>query len=356
MRVALLRGENFRLCRTLDVEPHPRLNLITGGNAAGKTTILEALFVGARGRSFRASSLSELCGAARSEWTVFMEVRDRERLDRLGVGWVKAGVETRLNEVGGVRRLDLVRALPLQLIDPGAHRLLEEGPGYRRSFVDWGVFHVEHRYPDVWRGFQDGLKQRNRALREGLSNRLVQAWDERLSEAATQLNAMREAHLEETRAGFGRWAEKLLGETGVGFEWKRGWSPEQSYRDVLTAGLEQHRNLGTTIQGPHRAELRIMMSDVRARGRVSRGQQKMLICAMVLAQAEALIRGGVGPPVLLLDDFSAELSAEFQARLAVALDDYPGQKFISAFEAPAAFLDRDTAMFHVEHGSVRRTQ
>lgn len=354
MPIALLRGQNLRLYRTLEIEPHPLLNLITGGNAAGKTTLLEAMFVAARGRSFRAQSLAELCGPLHSGWTVFMEIRGPDRFDRVGIGWSKEGVEARLNEERNARLAEVIRTVPMQMIDPAVHRLLDEGPGYRRSFVDWGVFHVEHRFHEIWRRFQNGLRQRNSALRGGLPDRLVQAWNEELAISADQLDKMRERHVMATREALVCWAGRLMDEEYVNFEWQRGWPTEASYRDVLERNLEQHRRLGTTVQGPHRAELKITLSEVKAKGRVSRGQKKMLVCAMVLAQAQVLIEKGVTPPVLLLDDFASELSAEFQIRLAAALIRYPGQKFITAFESPAAFSAHGPTMFHVEHGAVRR--
>lgn len=349
MSVALLRGENLRLYRTLEIQPHPRLNLIVGDNAAGKTSLLEALFVTGRGRSFRAQNLSELCGRDRSGWNAFMEAGQQ----RLGIGWTREGIELRLNEQRNARVADVVKAAPLQLIDPLAHRLLDEGPAYRRSFVDWGVFHVEHDFLEIWRRYQRALKQRNSALRDELDDRAVQVWNEELASMATQLDARRQAHVSATAARLAVWTEQLLGTDQVRCEWQRGWPEGEDYRELLERNLEQHRRMNTTVQGPHRAELKISFADTKAKGRVSRGQQKMLIAAMVLAQAELLAGEGVPTPILLLDDFASELAPEFQSRLAAGLASYPGQKFITAFEIPPGFASHEAGLFHVEHGTIR---
>lgn len=353
MAVALLRGENLRLYRNLQIEPHRSLNLIVGDNAAGKTTLLEALFVAARGRSFRAQNLGELSGASGASWNSFIELRSETRVTKLGIGWSRHGLEMRLNEAKDTKLSDVVRAVPLQLIDPMAHRLLDDGPAYRRSFVDWGVFHVEHQFLGVWRRYQRALRQRNAALREGLGEKAVEAWNEELVVSGETLTQMRERHVEQSKPSFSEWARRLLGDIEVAAEWHRGWSALESFRETLDRNLAQHQKLGTTIQGPHRAELKITLGDMKAKGRVSRGQQKMLIAAMVLAQAELLIGEGVVPPILLLDDFASELAPEFQTRLAEALMAYPGQKFVTAFETPAAFTQSESAMFHVEQGTVR---
>jgi DNA replication and repair protein RecF len=352
MPVALLRGENFRLYRALEFEPHPTMNLIVGDNAAGKTTLLEALFVAGRGRSFRAPGLGELVGPAGPEWTLFMHVAG-EIEHRVGMGWGRDGLAVRLDDQRAARLSDVVRALPMQVLDPQGHRLLDEGPSYRRSFIDWGVFHVEHRFLDIWRRYQRALRQRNGALRSGLEDRVVQAWDEELSAAGEALTVMRGQHLSQVAAGLRIWAERLLGTPGVDLAWHQGWAEGVPLRDALSQGLDAHRRLGSTSHGPHRAELKISFGRARAKGRVSRGQQKMLIAAMVLAQAELLAGSGVPAPVLLLDDFESELAPEFQARLAAGLALYPGQKFITAFSPPVAFDGAAGGLFHVEHGTIR---
>ncbi len=352
MSVALLRGENLRLYKRLQIEPHPNLNLIVGDNAAGKTTLLEALFIPARGRSFRAQNLAEVCGSSQPAWNAFMEIQQGTQSHRLGFAWSRDGAEIRLDENRSTRIAEVVKTVPMQLIDPLSHKLLEEGPAYRRSFVDWGVFHVEHRFHDVWRRCQRALKQRNKALREGMPTKTVSAWNEELSDTAETLTEMREAHVQETAPLFEAIAAGFLASKGAQLSWNRGWPADQTYRDVLNQNIAQHMRLGTTVQGPHRAELKITLGDLKAKGRVSRGQQKMMVAAMVLAQAKILLSKGAAAPILLLDDFASELAPEFQKRLAEALKSYPGQKFVTAFSEPNVFSGSDMKMFHVEHGSV----
>lgn len=351
MPIALLRGENFRLYRKFEIQPHPTLNLIVGDNAAGKTSLLEAVFVAGRGRSFRAPSLQELSGPEAPAWTVFMQLAGDDR--RVGVGWSREGLQTRLDDQPGVRLPDIVRAVPMQLLDPQAHRLLDEGPSYRRSFVDWGVFHVEHRFLELWRRYQRALRQRNSALRSGLEDRAVQAWDEEIALAGEELSAMRAEHLRQAAPGLSRWSERLLGTSATTYSWSPGWNDELGLREVLALNLRQHRRVGTTVQGPHRAELQISLEQAATKGRISRGQQKMLIAAMLLAQAELLISSGIPAPALLIDDFGSELAPEFQVRLASCLSAYAGQKFVTAFEEPAAFRGLEGRLFHVEHGTIR---
>lgn len=353
MAVALLRGENFRLYRSLDIQPEPGLNVITGDNAAGKTSLLEALFVAARGRSFRAQNLSELCGPFQPSWSVFAQTAEAPESHKVGFGWTREGADLRFDDDRNARISDVVKAIPIQLIDPTAHRLLDDGPSYRRSFVDWGVFHVEHRFLDCWRRYQRALKQRNSALRDQLPDRAVLAWTDELVATGEALTEMRKLHVESAATGLAKWAGRLLGTEDVRCEWQRGWPESETLRQVFESNLEQHRRLANTVQGPHRAELKIRLKQVKAKGHISRGQQKMLVAAMVLSQCELLIAAGTPVPILLLDDFGSELSPEYQGRLADALAAYAGQKFVTAFEKPSFESTSKARMFHVEHGTIR---
>lgn len=354
MHIRQARGQNLRLYSRFELEPSPALNLIVGANAAGKTSLLEGLYLLGRARSFRSSEAAELLGPSGSGWSLYADIEHEAQHDRLGIGWSDGEQEQRLNGEK-VRASALPRTLPLQLIDPIGHRLVEEGPGYRRSYLDWGVFHVEPSFYATWQRYQRCLKQRNQALRLGSSDRAISAWDEELSLAAESVTAMRKAHAVALSSVAADWVAELLDIAGARIDFMQGWNAETPYREVLEQQLPQHRRLATTAQGPHRAELKLSLAGQRAKGRVSRGQQKLLVAALVLAQCAILIAHGRPAPVILIDDFGAELSAAFQERFARALFRYPGQIFITAFELPTAFKQQDVRMFHVEHGQLSLT-
>jgi len=349
------RGDNLRLYQSFELHPGPGLNLVLGPNAAGKTTLLEGLYLLGRARSFRTSDAAELLGRQGPGWSLFAEVQTDQQRDRLGVGWNGGEQEQRVNGEKA-RAATLPKTLPLQLIDPVGHRLVEEGPGYRRSYLDWGVFHVEPLFYGAWQRYQRCLKQRNQALRQNLPDLAVNAWNEELSTSAHEVTDARRRHAEALSGHLGAWVEQLLGVADTRIEFQQGWSADSDYRSLLSEQLSQHRRVSSTTQGPHRAELKLWLAGHRAKGRVSRGQQKLLVAALVLAQCAILIAAGKPAPVILIDDFSAELSSAYQQRFAEALMAYPGQIFITAFELPAALQNVDARMFHVEHGKLKATE
>ena len=357
MHLAHIRAENFRLLSRLSLRPHRRLNLVVGANAAGKTSFLEALYTLGRAKSFRGNSPAELAGPGAKDWWVAGQVEIEDTPPSpLGVQWVEG--ETRIRYRQAVASAaDLVRALPVQILEPGMHRLLQEGPGYRRSFLDWGVFHVEQGFHEVWRRYQRSLRQRNQALRRRVSDQEVRVWDTELCLAGTALGQLRQSHLQAILPRAQVLAAELLDGVNISLELQPGWNIQQSLQERLVSQLERDRRMGMTVEGPHRAELRIRLDEHQVKNRISRGQQKLLIAALLLAQCE-LIRQHTGTaPILLVDDFPAELAAPFQQSLWQALSRYPGQVFVTSFDrsGPLSTL-QDAAVFHVEQGRVTPLQ
>lgn len=358
MHFTRVAGENFRLFPAFDLAPAAGVNLLLGANAAGKTTLLEAVHALGRAKSFRGAP-PEQAGAAGAHWTLHGRVALPERPElAIGLGWTPAGTELRLDQAeAGVQ--ELVSRVAVQVLEPDSHRLLQEGPVYRRRYLDWGVFHVEHQFFPAWRRYQRALKQRNSALRAGATRAEVEAWNPELVVAGAEVHDCRETHLQHLRSHFGTALAALLGPMDWSLDLSRGWTAGKTLEAALAEHYEQDRRQGKTVAGPHRAELKLKLGAHSAKRQVSRGQQKMLIAALLLAQA-ALVRERAGlSPVLLVDDFPAELGEPFQRALIAALLAYPGQCFVTSIERTAALRtvaenERDSAMFHVEHGSVSR--
>jgi DNA replication and repair protein RecF len=362
MLITQLQARDFRLFESLRLEAHPRFNLITGANGAGKTSLLEALHTLGRGGSWRVLP-PQLARDGTQAWQVEGRVGDPSGAppETLRVTWRERELWIRRGE-SDLALSELVRLLPLQVLDPGMHRVLEEGPGIRRRVLDWGVFHVEHEFLAVWRRVRRALRQRNAVLRDGGAARLLAPWNHELAEAAERFSDLRRGHVTEVEAR----SQLLLARLLPGERWQlryaQGWDAERSYLEVLEAGVERDRRHGLTMSGPQRAELGFYIAPGQdgaakaVKGRISRGQQKLLVAAFILAQCWIIAERGGRTPVLLLDDFAAELSAEFQARLFGVLLDYPGQKFVTALERSALLESLpDAHMFHVEHGALARS-
>ncbi|MBL6749135.1 MAG: DNA replication/repair protein RecF [Nevskia sp.] len=354
MHLSGVQLRDFRIFEDARLECRAGFNLILGDNGAGKSSLLEAIFVLGRGGSHRAAPRLLLRDGA-SSWSVEGQVASAHAPpQRVRVAWAEGETAIRWG-TAAIGVSELVRKLPVQILDPAMHRLVDEGPGVRRRFIDWGLFHVEQSFIGVWRRCQRALRQRNAALRSGEAVSAITAWDRELAESGEALNALRLHYLVALEPQFQAALAALLPDQGWRFDFQRGWPAERNYLEVLQEGLERDRRYGQTLQGPHRAEVVFSggAAGRRARGRISRGQQKLLVCGFALSQCELVRQASGEAPIVLLDDFAAELSSAFQERLAAALGAYSGQKFVAALERTAALAAIGEALvFHVEHGRV----
>ena len=351
MRIVQLNAENFRLFERLSLQISGRLNLFVGENAAGKTTLLEMIYCLNRGRSFRGSSASELVGPHGRQWTLFSRLQQESFSHTQGLRWTSEGSECRIDG-SGASTIEMLRLCPVQILEPGMHRMLLEGPTYRRSFIDWGVFHVEHSFMDVWRRYRRAQRQRNHLLRLQRPEREIAVWEPELADAGEAVHRHRLAHLAAIAPSAASRIDELLGEGTWAFDLQPGWPQQQSLREALAQHRQRDMQAMTTGVGPHRAELRIRAGDRAIRNRISRGQQKLLIASLLLAQCEEIRRRTGVAPILLVDDVSAELAVQYQRVLLAELQSYAGQVFLTAFERAGPLADLDLAVFHVEHGTV----
>ncbi len=361
MNLRHLHIRNLRHLRCVDLNFHSGLNLIHGPNASGKTTLLEAVHMLSCGKSFRTTQLGHAVGGHDRGFLIQGTItHPDDREVHLGLEFVKGrGLRMRAQGQTLQRVSQLAAFFPVVAIHQESHRLITEGPAWRRRFMDWGLFHVEHeRFFPTWKRYQKALRQRNRALRAGLGARDVQVWDEPLQEAGQEIDELRKHYAGELEHSFQFYLDRLLPDLGkLQCVYKRGWNEEMSLGQALKEGLLQDRQAGYTHCGIHRADLELRIDGVAARQRISRGQQKLLVSALYLAQA-ALHRQATGRPcVLLIDDVTAELDARRRCELFRLLQELEVQVLLTTAEPPEDILDGmeegfTPKMFHVEQGRI----
>jgi DNA replication and repair protein RecF len=243
----------------------------------------------------------------------------------------------------------LAAALPLQLIDPEVHNLVAGGPEARRRFLDWIAFHVEQEHLLTWRRFRRALRQRNAALKARSPIGAMRSWNAEFVEISQKLDASRRCALEIAQDTLEEYGLALLG-TDIGFEYQQGWNREKPLLDVLEEGADREWQIGTTQYGPHRADLKVRYDERLARKLVSRGQQKLLASAMVLAATDTAQSALERPLLLLLDDPAAELDGNALRRLMNAIVGLDCQVVATSLERASLDVPADAAVFHVEHG------
>ncbi len=353
MPIQHFTAQDFRCLAGAELEADPHYNLIYGANASGKTSVLEAIGYLGRGKSFRGAGINELIRHGEREFVLFGAVEGGGRSVRVGVRNSSEGLEVRVDGESGGGAAALASALPLQIIDPDVHNLVAGAPEERRRYLDWIAFHVEHGYLESWRRFRRALRQRNAALKSGASAATIRGWNTGFCELAAAVDAGRRLALDVAREGIEEAGLDLL-QTPIGVDYRPGWNPERSLAEAIEAGLERDMQLGSSQTGPHRADLRLIYDERQARRLVSRGQQKLLACALVLAATETAQAALEKPLLLLMDDPAAELDADALARLMRRVAALGCQVIATSLEPETAIFTDSAAMFHVEHGVLSR--
>lgn len=354
----------IRNLRTVALDLHPGLNLLAGANGSGKTSVLEAAHLLSYGRSFRTLKTRRLVNDAAARCVVTASLID-DSDNRHRIGLQKTVEGEALLRINGEDQPSIASAaalLPVLVLHPDAVEFFAEGPKARRQFLDWGVFHVEHEFYPQWIRCQQLLKQRNSLLRDGRIPPLalgqqLQAWTQQLDQAAGRLHQFREQYFETgLKPAILHQLQFLLPEMAIDVEYFRGWDKQQSLAEVLAGQQEAELKQGYTLSGPHRADVRLKLGNQLAFEVLSRGQLKLLVAALRLAQAEALLQQTGNKTVLLIDDLPAELDAMARARLSQSLLASACQVLMTAVDNSwtKELLAADQYhMFHVEHGNTR---
>jgi len=354
MALSRLTLRDFRCFAALELDLSPRANLILGDNASGKTSLLEALFVLSRGRSFRTSKADNLVRQGAEGFLISALSADAAGTVPMGLARQGGALEARIGGAPVQSLAELTERLPVQLFDSGAHQLIEGGPRHRRQFLDWGTFHVEQGFLPVWRRYQRALKQRNTALKQKAPEALLKTFEPDLAQAWTALDQYRRDYLAQLEPVAVDWARRLLGPVDLGLRYLRGWGEGKTLEEALAGNRALDREQGVTRSGPHRAEMAMLISGAPAVQQVSRGQQKVLAGALLLAQAAYLRQSSGRQCVLLLDDLAAELDRGHQGRFLELVRETQAQVFLTSVEEERLPPWEDAHLFHVEHGKIAK--
>ncbi|MEH6358030.1 MAG: DNA replication/repair protein RecF [Pseudomonadales bacterium] len=359
MPISRLVVDKLRNIDHLELDAGSGVNLIVGANGSGKTSLLEALYLLGRGRSFKTSKHKTFITKGELQTTIFGEVQTLPDMAPISAGITKNFDGLHQIKVAGVNATSaapLLELMPIQLIEPETFKLLAAGPAYRRQFIDWGVFHVEHSFFECWQRLNRCLKQRNKLLRRGKIDRSVlSVWDQEFVVQAERLTKQRAAYVEQLRPFFDDFLAALIDIKDLQVEFYPGWNLKVSLEDTLNEMLISDSKRGFTQAGPHRADLRVKYLEHNASDILSRGQQKLVICALKIAQGHYFSQTTGRPCIYLLDDLAAELDGVHRDRLCQMLSTLNCQLFITSVDESAFsnnWPSMDVKVFHVEHGKL----
>jgi DNA replication and repair protein RecF len=346
---------NLRNITELVIQPSSGINLIVGDNGSGKTSILEAIHLLSLGRSFRTRFLKNAVQFGHQKFQVIAKTTSDAPV---GLQFdLTQGLQIRLNSQPLKRLSDLASQLPLQLIPANCHQFFEQGPRYRRQLLDWGLFHVEPSFNYQWQSYRKVVQQRNSALRQHKKDQEIQLWDTHLAEYGEKITNLRQQQLEFILEKFSIIFPRLcpeFSEVDFVLQFKSGWSKEHSLIEVLNTNLERDKKLGYTRSGSHAADWSFNINGIDPAEIFSRGQQKLFVLALRMAQAEITLNSSQHTrSILLIDDISSELDQHHQQIILNELAKLPVQSFITSTDyslVKSLETDKSATVFHVKHG------
>lgn len=352
MRLGRLEVHNVRVLAELDCAPGPGLNVFVGPNGSGKTSILEAIHILGSGRSFRTHRMGELIRRGASWLRARGELLAEDGASTtVGVERGPKGLQIRVAGEAVGSASELARQLPLAVITPDSQRLLSDGAELRRRLLDWALFHVEPAYLVALQRYRRALRQRNAALRDGVAAAALSAWDRELAEAGEHLHGLRDRFLGDVLPFYAESLQRLV-PMRVDIAYRAGWDTTMGLLEVLEAAVGTDRGRGFTGLGPHRADLRFQLDGASANQVLSRGEGKLFVVGLVLAQGRFLRDRQGRRPLVLVDDLASELDEDSRARFFAELRALGAQSFITTVsrELVETGPREDLRVFHVERG------
>lgn len=348
---------NLRNITELSIHPSSGINLILGDNGSGKTSILEAIHLLSLGRSFRTRFLKNATQFGQQQFQIIATTTNSTPV---GLQFnLTTGMQIRLNSAPLKRLSQLASELPLQLIPANCHQFFEQGPRYRRQLLDWGLFHVEPRFNYEWQSYRKVVSQRNSALRQHKKNDEICLWDDQLAVHGEKITEYRKHQLTILLDKFKILFPRLCPEferAEFTLNFKSGWLKELSLLESLRTTLERDQKLGYTRTGSHAADWSFKINDTDPAEIFSRGQQKLFVLALSMAQAEITLQSAQHKKsILLIDDISSEIDDSHQRILLEELSKLPVQTFISSTDLHLLNSLKNvesTSVFHVKHGAI----
>jgi DNA replication and repair protein RecF len=350
MALRRLQLNAFRNLETDGLELDPRCNLVFGGNGSGKTNLLEAIHLVCSGKSFRTSKLNDCIAYDQDQFLV------RGELGLYQAGIQRTRSETRIRVEGrDIQRVsELAGRTAVAVLNESGFDLLCGSPQYRRSFIDWIVFHVEHRFAEVWRGYNRVVRQKNELLKKGVRGEQLRLWNDQLIEYGVAVQAFRKNYIQRVNQRLESLPRADRFDGPIEIQYNPGWSHQDPVKALLTS-MEKELKLKYSLQGAHRDRLVFLEGGKQVCGNHSRGQLRKTAMMCHLTAVELVSELGEKPLIVLLDDLEAELDNEAIDHLLSVLVSCNAQVFISNIrqrDYVSGFF-KEYKMFHVEHGMIR---
>ncbi len=373
MRINELRLNSFRNFGEVILCPDAPINLIYGDNGAGKSSLLEACYLLGFGRSFRTNRLNNLIqylntnDSSPDRFTIFLSYLYEEENRSIGFSRIRnGGNQINISGVKTSRLIDIARQLPVQLFTPQSSDLITGPPLVRRRYLDWVVFHVEHSFGKHINAYTKAVMQRNsilkklktQSIRSPLNsiNTETQIWTNLLIEEGNAVNSLRSKFINLLSIELNQLYSQLFSsEFKVEIRYNTGWASNLSLSEAVINNTKRDLDYGYTTVGPHKADLALYVNGKNAAEYMSRGQLRLLVSLLLIAEINVLKKKAGKQTLILIDDIGAELEIKIRDQLIELMTQNSPQLLITAIDKQQfgdVLNNKNKKMFHVKHNQV----
>jgi DNA replication and repair protein RecF len=343
MTISQLSLTNFRGLKSTTLNFHPHINLVTGDNGTGKTSLLESINVIVQASSFQTHRLRNCISHCDLQFLLFA------KFDSYKVGLSKSHTKLDIKINGEVvkKRSVLVKKTPASIINADSFQLITGSPSLRRSFM-------EHEYAAYFSQAKYALKQRNTILKSRKDIYLVDYWDKHLIEPSLVISELRKKYSIIIASMLNNELEDLLGDVKLDIDYEQGWSVGIKLEDSMKESRKRDIKSGFTNCGIHRDNIKLSTNGIAITEVLSRGQLKRVCIALHIVRLKIVKSYTDKNVILLVDDISSELDATSQKLAFKYLLELGVQLFITNIDSavPSALQNKEFKMFHVEHGII----
>ena len=336
---------NFRNLLTPRLEFSAGITAIVGQNAAGKSNLLDALYLGCTG-DLPSGKIIESVRIGEEEGFVGVKIERDDGISTIEIGLAPSRKVVRLDGQT-VRSVDVAKVSAAVLITPEDTDLIHGSPSGRRAYLDGLLSKLSLRYALLLREYNRVVDQRNASLKS-FQDPTLEVWTDRFLELGSEILSVRERAMTRIADIAGATYCDIAGDgkaLGVSLA-KSEAAP--GLEEQLEQSHHEERARGVTVVGPHRDDLALTLDGHSVQAYGSRGEARTTSLALRVAEYQLLLEKHGEAPILLLDDFTAELDANRRAYLLDLAANTP-QAIVSGTETPPQY----GALFHVSGGSFR---
>jgi len=351
MSISQLSLTDFRNLKSVTLDFHPEINLVSGPNGSGKTSLLEAIHVLCQACSFRTHQLKQCIAHGNDGFLLFGRFSDY----KVGISKSYQGLQIKLDGEPISKRSTLVSKIPINIVNSDSFELVNGPPEQRRKYIDWCLFHVEHQYAERWVEFKHALRQRNQLLKTRQDLNLLDYWNDYLVKPSLVIHRYRKQYASQISKHLADQLPELMGDFNITLDYVQGWPEALELDQCLTDNRSKDIKYGYTGYGIHRDNLRLLADGLPAAQVLSRGQLKKLSLALIVSSLKIVREKSDKSIILLIDDLHSELDEKSQQSVYRQLINMDLQLFISniAEQVPGVFEEKEFKMFHVEHGMIK---